>query len=98
MADPGRSLCREGKILFLKPEGHIYEADQNRHFHKGSDYSGKGLTRVNPENSNGHGNSQFKLENLIFEIVSNFYIRICARTELFVQALIYSHPYRMPKM
>ena len=61
MADSGWRFHCKGKILSLKPQGYIYQADQYRYLYKRTNDSCKGLVRVYPENCHGHGNGQLKI-------------------------------------
>ncbi len=49
------------KVFFLEPQGHIYHADQDRHFHQRADDCGKCHTRINAEYGYSHGNGKFKI-------------------------------------
>ena len=55
MAETGGGFHGIGKILLLEPEGHVDEADEDRHLHQGPDDRGKGLAGVYPEDGHGHG-------------------------------------------
>ncbi len=61
MTDPCWSLHRVGKVFFLKPQGHVYKADQNRNLQERSDDSGKRLAGVDSEDGHGNNDMEFKI-------------------------------------
>ena len=61
MADSGRGFLGKGKILLLESEGKIYQGDQHRHLDQRPDDRGKGLTGIDAENGDGHGDGQLEV-------------------------------------
>ena len=44
-----------------EPQGNMHQAKQDRYFYEGADGSGQGRTRVDTEDRDGHGDSEFEI-------------------------------------
>ncbi len=61
MTNPSRGFHRVREIFPLEPKGDVDEADQYGHLQQGTDDSGKGLARVDPEDGHGYRNGKFEV-------------------------------------
>eukprot|EP01022_Parablepharisma_sp_SALTPOND_P017192 TRINITY_DN2694_c2_g1_i2.p1 TRINITY_DN2694_c2_g1~~TRINITY_DN2694_c2_g1_i2.p1 ORF type:complete len:569 (-),score=155.47 TRINITY_DN2694_c2_g1_i2:132-1838(-) len=61
VAHPGGGVHLVGEVAPLQPQGHVDQADKDRHLHQGADHRGKGLAAVNAEHGHGHGDGQLKV-------------------------------------
>jgi hypothetical protein len=61
MANPRGSLHRVGEIFSFEPQGHVHQADPDRHLQQGADDRRKGLAGVDPEYGHGYRDGQLEV-------------------------------------